>query len=388
MATLNLKPEPKPKPLTHLYHVTHIDNAIQIIKDKKIISRLVYDNDNKLKTERIEVVWFSYKTYPEGYNFGSIRFCIDVKRHFIGKNFYYIGFSKTKLDVIQHKILVSSEKYPDLDVYDFDKEYFTKVDDTYSVIDSNTQNIHFLFEGNIDISKFKSIDFVEHKKDACKLEIDSNFKFKCKEKNKTLKRLNSWFIAKVIINEIKVVGLNFSKNALFEAFNYLQNELKTDVTKKKIVYKKILNSSMNEAKLIFNLVLQYYTESKINEMCSLIALFQSFEDFTKLFDVSVLTEQNLIENITGIKFEGYYLSTSYDSLEGSCGVILLVNKDYNKKNFQRIEYVEVTNNVNKTLSEVGDEILHRCNSVYFYHEKNEQECNKIKADIQKKIKKL
>lgn len=63
-------------PLKTIRHVTHIDNALSILREGVMRPQLVYDK-SKLQNRRTLVNWFSPNYWHAGFRYGNVAFNFD-----------------------------------------------------------------------------------------------------------------------------------------------------------------------------------------------------------------------------------------------------------------------------------------------------------------------
>jgi hypothetical protein len=78
--------------LPSIAHVTHVNNALEILRVGCIKPQLIYD-ESRLNRRRILVVWLSPNDWTPvgGFRYGNIAFDLDWKHLVKNKNYYWIG---------------------------------------------------------------------------------------------------------------------------------------------------------------------------------------------------------------------------------------------------------------------------------------------------------
>lgn len=78
-------------PLVTLSHVTHVENALEIVRRGEITAGLVYD-ESALRDSRTTVVWLSPNDWGNagGSRYGNVEFVLDWKSLLVGRNAYRI----------------------------------------------------------------------------------------------------------------------------------------------------------------------------------------------------------------------------------------------------------------------------------------------------------
>lgn len=83
--------EPSCRVLTTVFHVAHIDTALNIVRDGKIKPSLISDK-SKLNRDRILVIWVSPNDWSGagGSRYGNIEFAFDWRSLIAGKKYYWV----------------------------------------------------------------------------------------------------------------------------------------------------------------------------------------------------------------------------------------------------------------------------------------------------------
>ena len=184
----------KCKPLENIYHVSHIDTALNIVSAGKIKAGLVYDK-SKLNKKRILVCWLSPNDWggASGFRYGHIRFAFDWKKICEEMNSYWV-------EVIHYtphapRILLTDKNYSRrLDTYD------PTTGDGPWLYDAENDEHHWngeicleiMIERDLSLSEVSEIDFVNHHPHFCCI---SN---SCQERNFNRYEAGSKFIAGIV----------------------------------------------------------------------------------------------------------------------------------------------------------------------------------------------
>jgi hypothetical protein len=92
--------------LSTISHVTHVEIALNIVRDGIIRPQLVYD-ESKLNVGRILVVWLSPNHWFHGYRYGNVRFRFDWKSLVAEKNYYWV--ESMPYSITACRILITAE---------------------------------------------------------------------------------------------------------------------------------------------------------------------------------------------------------------------------------------------------------------------------------------
>jgi len=74
---------------TSVAHVTHVENALSIVKCSALRPQLVYD-ESKLRKRRILVIWLSPNYWHDGFRYGNVSFEFDFGELIEGKRIYWV----------------------------------------------------------------------------------------------------------------------------------------------------------------------------------------------------------------------------------------------------------------------------------------------------------
>ncbi len=97
--------------LDRVFHVTHVENAVRIIRGGTITAGLVYDT-SVLNAVRILVVWLSPNTWGDGSRYGNVAFEFDWRQLVAGRNVYWVG--SMPYGVVACRVLVTRQQHPNL----------------------------------------------------------------------------------------------------------------------------------------------------------------------------------------------------------------------------------------------------------------------------------
>lgn len=195
------------KELKSISHVTHIGQAISIMKNFQIIPSLVYDH-SKLNTDRILVNWFSPNEWT-GYRYGTVRFTFDFEN--LVKKFSNLYWVETieKYNPPACRLLFTNKDYTGnnkIKIYDItEKNGPIWIDfDSGKFYWNNYITLELMFEDSVKLNDC-TIDFVNHHAELCNLKNLS-----CREKNISLKEVQALFLSCLISERIKITRFNFN----------------------------------------------------------------------------------------------------------------------------------------------------------------------------------
>ena len=189
------------KTLTNLYHVTHVENALQIVRDSKIKAGLVYDK-SKLNTERILVAWLSPNDWTNagGFRYGNIRFEFDIDLVYDFKSSYWVENIKYSPDACRF-LLATNENYPKsiLEYLPWEQIGPWEYDPPDGPHRWNANIcLEFMVEKDLFLNQIRGIDFVKHHPQRCN--IDPNV---CLDKGMEAIDAGSKFISAIISQDLK-----------------------------------------------------------------------------------------------------------------------------------------------------------------------------------------
>lgn len=160
------------KQFTTVSHVSHINNALNIVEAGKINAGLVFD-ESKLNTQRILVAWLSPNdwTGAGGFRYGNVRFNFDWKQLIDGQNYYWIESIAYGIEAC--RILVTSSDYSSIfPIYEptrGDGPWWHKAD-TDSHYFNGEYCLEIMIERDVLIEEASTIDFVDHNIDMCNVD--------------------------------------------------------------------------------------------------------------------------------------------------------------------------------------------------------------------------
>jgi hypothetical protein len=156
-------------PLERIYHVSHINTALNIVSDSKIKASLVYD-ESKLNIKRILVCWLSPNDWAGagGFRYGNIRFTFDWEKICEDMYSYWVEVIDYKIPAC--RILLSDQKHTRrLERYDpttGDGPWWYNKEKNEHYWNGN-YCLEIMVERDIRISEVVKVDFVRHHPRYC-----------------------------------------------------------------------------------------------------------------------------------------------------------------------------------------------------------------------------
>jgi hypothetical protein len=196
------------EPFSDIAHVTHIDLALNILRQQIIRPQLVYD-ESKLNTERILVCWLSPNYWHNGFRYGNIMFSFDVDDLVRDNRCYWVE-SMPSYSPTACRILVTPNTYPvssGLIPYDpksssgpwrFDaaqKKHYR----------NQKYTLEIMYEGELPLDLCTRVRFVQHHDSYCCISPTT-----CPDRTKTAITAGAEFVAGVIAGDIESSTLKFS----------------------------------------------------------------------------------------------------------------------------------------------------------------------------------
>lgn len=150
--------------LNQIYHVSHINSALNIVDDGKIKASLVYD-ESKLNKKRILVCWLSPNDWSGagGYRYGNIRFAFDWKKICEDAYSYWVEVIDYRIPAC--RILLSDQNHGqrlpryDPTIDDGPWWYDKKNDEHYW---NGNYCLEIMVERDVRIREVVKVDFVNH----------------------------------------------------------------------------------------------------------------------------------------------------------------------------------------------------------------------------------
>ena len=179
-------------------HVTHVDNAVGVVKAGALIPRLVED-ESKLRTRRILVNWLSPNFWNDGFRYGNVSFDFPFSELIRNKYFYWVEAIKhTPTSPTACRILITTvnrDQSPYLDRYEPQQKngpwwWHRPSNKHYR---NPRYALEFMFEQELALDGCSTIDFVKHHPEQCAIDYRT-----CVEKGLPADRGGALFIAGVL----------------------------------------------------------------------------------------------------------------------------------------------------------------------------------------------
>ena len=197
-------------PFDTISHVSHVQYALDIIRDGVIAPRLVRDK-SILQTRRTPVVWLSPKRWGTGWRYGNIEFVLDWKTTVRGMNFYWV--ETLDYSIPAPRILVTPKKYGDLKHYpptDHDgpwwydsrlkKHYYC---DKYAP--GKDCCVEILLEREVRLDEVRAVKYVAHSDTYCALNRDKPTA--CPDFERQAQPAGALFVAGLVARDLQARSL-------------------------------------------------------------------------------------------------------------------------------------------------------------------------------------
>jgi hypothetical protein len=195
-------------PLTTISHVTHIANALEVVRTGNISAGLVYD-ESTLNTTRTTVVWVSPNNWDNagGSRYGNIEFVfdwIDIQR---GLNAYRIEVQEYRPPA--YRILLTEKNYDGT----YDRYYPDKSPGPWR-LDASDNTHHWncevclevMVEASITLDRCIRTEFCKHHANRCCITPN-----RCPDRGFDAQRGGSLFVAGVIARDLSVANLKLTE---------------------------------------------------------------------------------------------------------------------------------------------------------------------------------
>gem|GEM_PF-7085610 len=157
--------------LNAVTHVTHIENAIGIIKAGKIRAQPISGN-SELNDGTTKVVWFSPNAWL-GSIYGNVAFHFDFASLLADCNCYFV--EEPEFEIKTYRYLITDKKYQSLQLYNpdaGDNGPWWMDSETHEYFYGEGCTIQFVVDTDVPINERVQIDFVAHSHDKCIVEKD------------------------------------------------------------------------------------------------------------------------------------------------------------------------------------------------------------------------
>lgn len=192
---------------TSVAHVTHVENALSILRRGSLRPQLVYD-ESKLRKRRILVVWLSPNYWHDGFRYGNVSFDYNFSDLVADKHFYWVEAIKhTPNSPTACRILITSvDRDSDKHVVEYDP---FQQDGPWWWDRSRNKHfrnprftLEFMIESELEVSESREVDFVKHHEFQCC--VDPNA---CLDRGYSPERGGALFVAGVVGEKLDATGL-------------------------------------------------------------------------------------------------------------------------------------------------------------------------------------
>lgn len=199
-------------PFETISHVTHIENAISILRGGKILPQLVYDH-SILNQDRILVNWLSPNFWTPGFRYGNIRFEFEFQHLVEGKRFYWIE-SINEYNPAALRILITNQDRssdPRLRPYNpaIRNGPWWQDLETGTHYRNGDYTLEFMLEDELFVNSAKKISVVDHHPVFCCIDAAN-----CSDKGIYAIRAAGIFCAGVAIHNINCEHLPFTDETI------------------------------------------------------------------------------------------------------------------------------------------------------------------------------
>jgi len=156
--------------LDDVYHVAHIGDACRILQDGEITARRIGD-ESVLRTTTTDVAWVSANRWANGSIYGNVQFEFDWGELVDGKKIYWV--EKMPYRPPAYRFLITDRNH---DHSRHVRRYNPEVDEGPLRLRNgrwfcNVTNVtsEFMLERGLSIARCKTIKFVNHHPQLCKL---------------------------------------------------------------------------------------------------------------------------------------------------------------------------------------------------------------------------
>ncbi len=157
-------------PLTEVFHIAHVTDALRIFEDRIIRSSLVWD-ESRLRTKRTCVSWVSPNDWWQGSLYGNVRFSFDWRKLVKGKSIYWVETLTTMRQRVV-RFLITSGEFVDEPLEEYDPTsdkgplwHDTDSDAWYCNLDGVTNE--YMLVGHLSAASWEGVTFVSHHPQYC-----------------------------------------------------------------------------------------------------------------------------------------------------------------------------------------------------------------------------
>jgi len=265
--------------LTKVLHVSHIETAFNILKDKKVRSGLIYDK-SKLNTERILVCWLSPNIWTHGSRYGNIAFEFDFATVVQNKKFYWVEVM-TEYKPVACRILVTTNNYDSvLEPYDPSKKsgplFFAAAAGKYYW--NGTICLELMIEQDLPLSSCSAVSITHHHDEFCCIDPKT-----CSDMSQSSTGAAAKFLAGVVARNVSIdVDLFRTYDHNDEKYRVsldFRNGYKALLTEAKgTTFSGTMLSSDPHALTYLRAALSFYVQNETTEFLRLLSNFSSFKE--------------------------------------------------------------------------------------------------------------
>lgn len=201
-------------PMSMIYHITHIENSISILKHGKILPQLVYDK-SLLNQDRILVSWLSPNHWWKGSRYGNVCFGFHFGDIIEGRSAYWVESMKDYDPYALRILLTKQDRTSDPRLRRYSPEdksgpwWYDRISGNH--YRNGNYTLEFMLEEEIMVSAAASISFEKHHEYACCVDPST-----CADKNMDSRSAAGIFGAGVAINGIGCQTLPISGDSCGE----------------------------------------------------------------------------------------------------------------------------------------------------------------------------
>jgi hypothetical protein len=261
-------------------HVTHIANALDIVRDGKFTPRLVYD-ESQLNRRRILVNWLSPNSWAHGFRYGNIEFVFDLPELLkqSGVRFYWVEVMDYSPKAC--RILVTDRERQNLDEYDPSSDRGPWRWD-------RKRNLHYrngsicleiMLERELELEDCVRVEFVDHHQYQCSIDPRS-----CSERGLRADKAGALFISGLVAGKLSGDDLHMTKlksdkvlpgNEIKDAWDELEDKLRDGSFGGKAV------SSQREATPLARAILWSVSQRNDEDRRALSGFFSTADDLVE-----------------------------------------------------------------------------------------------------------
>ena len=286
-----------------IYHTSHVEQALGIIKSGGIRPYIVSD-ESKLNDKRIEVSWLSPNHWTTGYWYGNIRFQFPFSALIANKKLYWV--EAISYNIAAPRILITdhdrSSEFPSYHPTAKDGPWWFDMNSGRHYFNS-AYCLEFMFEHPINLSELIKIDFVDHNEQYCSLNRYNPSS--CSELGSKSGQGGAWFITRAIVTgvDLSTHGESFTYQDRIAGNNYRTANNNLGVEFNNFCQKFAFNNDLfvgnlkstdPRAEAVMKGVMSHFTFHSLVGAKDLASFFSSEDDFSivaaKLFASAVGSE--------------------------------------------------------------------------------------------------